>query len=756
MAKKQPEKQKRNKTTLVNESETNNSFLRISIAVLFLILGILILLGIFGSGGVIGGFLYKKFALGLFGYVGITIPLLCIYSAITMLFPQRFLPNALDMGIGAGIVIMVTGILHVISPILSLGGSIGQGIGNVAINLFSGVGGFIILSLITIVASLFLFRNSFSIIDWISDLFTPAERDEYDEFFDENEFMEEVHEDEQSEEDSEVLDNTPDTEDAFENSLQKAEKTTKKEKDIPQPSSDDAPSIAVNPVYFSEEYTLPPIAILSKSTGRPSVGDIRARGNIIKQTLANFGIDVEMDEVSVGPTVTRYAMKPAQGVKLARITALKQDLSMSLAAHPLRIEAPIPGKSLVGIEIPNITKSSIGLGSLLEDKEFQNSPDRLLVALGKGVTGKAYFKNIAKMPHLLIAGTTGSGKSVTVHNLIMSLLYRNTPDELRFIMVDPKRVELTLYDGIPHLLSPVIKEPKKAVLALKWAAKEMERRYDLLEQYKCRDIKSYHENIMIPAHAESDGTDTESLPEKMPYIVCIIDELADIMQAYPRELESAIVRLAQMSRATGIHLILSTQRPSVNVITGLIKANVPSRLALQVASQIDSRTILDTPGAESLLGAGDMLYQGGDMSKPERMQAAWLPEEEIKKVVQFIKKKNPSLSDHIIMSETLDDEKTIVGVNFDDDSESDDPLYEDARRAVIEAGKASTSYLQRKLRVGYSRAARLIDLLEENGIIGPADGSKPREILSIGSNTQSTLSTDSSDDDDYELEDQEE
>lgn len=756
MAKKQPEKQKRNKTTLVNESETNNSFLRISIAVLFLILGILILLGIFGSGGVIGGFLYKKFALGLFGYVGITIPLLCIYSAITMLFPQRFLPNALDMGIGAGIVIMVTGILHVISPILSLGGSIGQGIGNVAINLFSGVGGFIILSLITIVASLFLFRNSFSIIDWISDLLTPAERDEYDEFFDENEFMEEVHEDEQSEEDSEVLDNTPDTEDAFENSLQKAEKTTKKEKDIPQPSSDDAPSIAVNPVYFSEEYTLPPIAILSKSTGRPSVGDIRARGNIIKQTLANFGIDVEMDEVSVGPTVTRYAMKPAQGVKLARITALKQDLSMSLAAHPLRIEAPIPGKSLVGIEIPNITKSSIGLGSLLEDKEFQNSPDRLLVALGKGVTGKAYFKNIAKMPHLLIAGTTGSGKSVTVHNLIMSLLYRNTPDELRFIMVDPKRVELTLYDGIPHLLSPVIKEPKKAVLALKWAAKEMERRYDLLEQYKCRDIKSYHENIMIPAHAESDGTDTESLPEKMPYIVCIIDELADIMQAYPRELESAIVRLAQMSRATGIHLILSTQRPSVNVITGLIKANVPSRLALQVASQIDSRTILDTPGAESLLGAGDMLYQGGDMSKPERMQAAWLPEEEIKKVVQFIKKKNPSLSDHIIMSETLDDEKTIVGVNFDDDSESDDPLYEDARRAVIEAGKASTSYLQRKLRVGYSRAARLIDLLEENGIIGPADGSKPREILSTGSSTQSTLSTDSSDDDDYELGDQEE
>ncbi len=731
MAKKPTEKMKKIKTTQSELSETNNSFIKISLATLFIILGILILLGIFGSGGVIGGFLYRKFALGLFGYIGIVIPFICIYSAITLLFPKRFLPNVLDTTIGIIIIILITGILHVISPHLALGGAIGQTIGSIVINLFSGVGGFLILSLIIFVASLFLFRNSFNIVEWISEMFTQSidTDNKYDEFFDENEFMEEVVEDENT-----VVTKTiesPTQENAFEASLQNAEKVSHKVKDIP---SDEVSDISINPVYLSEDYTLPPLSILSRSAGKPSVGDIRARGNVIKQTLANFGIDVEMDEVSVGPTVTRYAMKPAQGVKLARITALKQDLSLSLAAHPLRIEAPIPGKSLVGIEIPNITKSSIGLGSLLEDKEFQSSPHRLLVALGKGVTGKSYFANIAKMPHLLIAGTTGSGKSVTVHNLIMSLLYRNTPDELRLIMVDPKRVELTLYDGIPHLLSPVIKEPKKAVLALKWAAKEMERRYDLLEQYQCRDIKSYHENVMIPAHAEFDGTDPESLP-KMPYIVCIIDELADIMQAYPRELESAIVRLAQMSRATGIHLILSTQRPSVNVITGLIKANIPSRLALQVASQIDSRTILDTPGAESLLGAGDMLYQGGDMSKPERIQASWLPEEEIKKVVQFIKKKNPSLADHITMSETLDDEKSIIGVNFDDESESDDPLYEEARRFVIEAGKASTSYLQRKLKVGYSRAARLIDLLEENGVVGPAEGSKPREILTSRSST---------------------
>jgi S-DNA-T family DNA segregation ATPase FtsK/SpoIIIE len=580
--------------------------------------------------------------------------------------------------------------------------------------------------MMTIIGGLIFFRSSFNLLEWLSSLFESNESAEDEYVFDEDvpeNNLETIIPEKDKKEPGE----------AFEKSLQAAEVApTKKEKPVPETEN-----FSIEPISFSDDYVLPPLSLLSKSAGKPSVGDIRAQGNVIKQTLANFGIDVEMDEVSVGPTVTRYAMKPAQGVKLARIVALKQDLALSLAAHPLRIEAPIPGKSLVGIEIPNISKSSVGLGSLLESDEFQNSSERLLVAMGKGVTGKSYFANIGKMPHLLIAGTTGSGKSVTVHNLIMSLLYRNTPDELRLIMVDPKRVELTLYNDIPHLLTPVIKEPKKAVLALKWAAKEMERRYDLLEQHEVRDIKSYHENIVYPAYSAKKKTEGE-LPEKMPYIVIIIDELADIMQAYPRELESAIVRLAQMSRATGIHLILSTQRPSVNVITGLIKANIPSRLALQVASQIDSRTILDAPGAESLLGRGDMLFQGSDMSKPERMQAANIPEEEIKGVVAFIKKRNPKLSDHIIMSETLEDEKSIVGIDFDSDEENDDPLYEDAKRAVMDAGKASTSYLQRRLKVGYSRAARLIDILEERGVVGPADGSKPREILSGATREQPT------------------
>jgi S-DNA-T family DNA segregation ATPase FtsK/SpoIIIE len=741
--------QKNNPRKEIRETDGDNFFSNNSSLIgkilgfsLLLLTGILMMFGIVGSGGIVGLFLYKNIALSLFGYIGLLIPFILIYSSLTILFPERLMPRVLDIVTGSFLILFSTALLEMIIPSLRLGGLIGEGIGSIMSTLFSRPGGIMIAFIAVVSGFFFLIRSSFNLIEWIRDAFSTSEEEYY---------YEEDYGDDESDivPDEKPAITTPQKSDAFEMSLKDAEKSTTKPKNVPE---QEAPEMSVDPIQFSEEYTLPPLSLLSKSAGKPSVGDIRARGNVIKQTLGNFGIDVEMDEVSVGPTVTRYAMKPAQGIKLARIVALKQDLALSLAAHPLRIEAPIPGKSLVGIEIPNINKSSVGLGSLLESDEFQNSSERLLVALGKGVTGKSYFANIGKMPHLLIAGTTGSGKSVTVHNLIMSLLYRNTPDELRLIMVDPKRVELTLYNDIPHLLTPVIKEPKKAVLALKWAAKEMERRYDLLEQHKVRDIKSYHENIVYPAYSAKKKTEGE-LPEKMPYIVIIIDELADIMQAYPRELESAIVRLAQMSRATGIHLILSTQRPSVNVITGLIKANIPSRLALQVASQIDSRTILDTPGAESLLGRGDMLFQGSDMSKPERMQAANIPEEEIKGVVSFIKKRNPKLSDHIIMSETLEDEKSIVGVNFDE-GESDDLLYDDARRAVIEAGKASTSYLQRKLRVGYSRAARLIDLLEENGVVGSADGAKPREI--IGSNSVTPLSTDNSNEPETDLFDEDE
>ncbi len=486
---------------------------------------------------------------------------------------------------------------------------------------------------------------------------------------------------------------------------------------------------------FDAEYEAPPLSILGVDRGKPGVGDIKANANIIKRTFQNFGINLEMDEVSVGPTVTRYAVKPAEGVRLSKIVSLANNLELALAAHPVRIEAPIPGKSLVGIEVPNTVKAMVGLGGLLGAPEWSDSTKPLLAALGRDIAGTPHYVNISKMPHGLVAGATGSGKSVAIHAIITSLLYRNGPNQLRFIMIDPKRVELTAYNGIPHLLTPVITDPKKAIFSLKWAAKEMERRYDILQKEKVRDIDSYHTSVYEPAKKN----DPEDRPEALPYIVIVIDELADIMHSFPRELEASIVRLAQMSRAVGIHLVLSTQRPSVNVITGLIKANVPTRMALQVASQIDSRTILDGSGAETLLGAGDMLYLSSDMQKPVRIQTAFISEGEVKKVVSYIRSHNAGDLSSIDFggsgTGSTSEPSDVIGLTSDnfDDEEIDDDLYADARTAVEEAGRASTSYLQRKLKIGYSRAARLMDVLEAKGVIGPADGSKPREILTVQS-----------------------
>lgn len=510
----------------------------------------------------------------------------------------------------------------------------------------------------------------------------------------------------------------------------------------------EAPYVPMPSIYLP-----PSLKLLSQTSGKRSVGDVKENAMIIKRTLEDFGIDVEMDEVSIGPSVTRYSLRPAQGLKLARIAALKNELSLALAVHPIRIEAPIPGQSLVGIEIPNRTMSTVGLGTLLSDNEFQDARKPLTIALGEGISGAYHYMDLAKSPHLLIAGATGSGKSVTAHNMILSLLYRNGPDRVRMILVDPKRVELTLYNDIPHLLTPVIKDAKKAIMALRWAAKEMERRYDVLESYKIRDIQSYHTNIVEPAYAafaklKNPTEDAEAaLPERMPYIVFLIDELADIMQAYPRELESGIVRLAQMSRAIGIHLIISTQRPSVNVITGLIKANIPSRLALKVTSQIDSRTILDAAGAETLLGRGDMLYRGGESGKPERIQCANVGEDEVKAIVTDIIRKNRGDSpDQIELGSSMHEDNAVSYGSFEGKAEEpDDDMYEEAKQLVLESKVASTSFIQRKLRVGYSRAARLVDMLEQNGIVGPANGSKAREILSQGTEVTSEESYDADD-----------
>ncbi|MFH0927865.1 MAG: DNA translocase FtsK 4TM domain-containing protein [bacterium] len=458
-----------------------------------------------------------------------------------------------------------------------------------------------------------------------------------------------------------------------------------------------------------------PIDLLDGTPSKPTSGDIDANIEIIERTLKNFGIPVDMGDVSVGPTVTQYSFKPADGVKLTRITALANDLSLALAAHPIRLEAPIPGKSLVGVEVPNKSVATVRFKDIVASKAFQSAASPLTCALGKDVSGKAYTLELDRMPHLLVAGATGSGKSVCLNTIILSLMYKTSPDDVKFILVDPKRVELPLYNNTPYLITPVITDVHKTINALKWAVQEMERRYEKLAAFGARDIKSYNERA-------EDG---------MPYLVGVIDELADLMAASAQEVEASIVRLAQMSRAVGIHLILATQRPSVNVITGLIKANIPGRIAFAVASAVDSRTILDGSGAEKLLGRGDMLLSTSDMGKPKRLQGAFVSEEEIRKVMTFLKNTCDAPEYDGAVVEKASNGSTI----FSSDSGSDDsgdPLLEDAVRVVMQAGKASASLLQRRLKVGYSRAARLLDILEERGVIGPADGAKPRDVLMKG------------------------
>lgn len=461
----------------------------------------------------------------------------------------------------------------------------------------------------------------------------------------------------------------------------------------------------------NKKYIPPDIELLHSSVGRPDSGNIDENKRKIRQTLEKFNIQVAMKREHVGPTVTQYTLVPEQGIKLSRITGLQNDLALALAATSIRIEAPIPGTSLVGIEVPNESVSLVRLRDLITSKEFRKAPSPLTIGMGKDVAGKPRVASLESMPHMLVAGATGSGKSIFINTLIVSLLYRNSPDLVRFIMVDPKRVELSLYNGIPHLLHPVITEGDKTINALKWAVREMDRRYRLLAESGSRNLMSYNANN----------------PDKaLPMIVIIIDELADLMTTHARDVEGAIVRLAQMARAIGIHLVLATQRPSVNVITGLIKANVPTRVAFNVASQVDSRTILDAAGAEKLLGSGDMLYLPGDQGKPVRLQGSFISEEEVHAVVSDIVEKN-----EVVEGEQYEEEITTPSRDTSGHigGDADDDLFDEAKQLVLESGKASTSLIQRRLRVGYSRAARLMDMLEEQGIIGAQEGNKPRDIL---------------------------
>jgi S-DNA-T family DNA segregation ATPase FtsK/SpoIIIE len=481
------------------------------------------------------------------------------------------------------------------------------------------------------------------------------------------------------------------------------------------PSSRETFSVSSQPLpSITVPYTPPPLELFDRDEGAPRAGDIRANMAIIKRTFANFGIAVEMGEVTVGPTVTQYTLKPAEGVKLSQISSLANDLALALAAHPIRIEAPIPGRSLVGIEVPNEQVSLVRLRNLFSEREFRDSPYRLTFALGRDVAGAPVFAALEKMPHLLIAGATGAGKTIALNAIIAALLYRNPPSLLRLLLIDPKRVEFPVYNGIPHLLTPVVVDIEKTIHALRWVVSEMDRRFDVLSEARARDITVYNRERGLRG-------------EPMPYLVVIVDELADIMASRGRDAEAAIVRIAQMARAVGIHLIVATQRPSVEVITGLIKANITSRMAFQVASQVDSRTIIDGAGAEKLLGNGDMLFLSAETSKPRRIQGAYVSEREVKRLAEFLSRSAEPSYEEGVTEPREGEEGEWIGE--ESGFGGDDPLYEEAKRLVIQMRKASASYLQRKLRIGYARAARLIDMLEERGVVGPGEGAKPREVL---------------------------
>ncbi len=691
-------------------SETKKSIL----GVLLIAVSIILLLAAFGKAGPAGVFLFSVLSklLGLGYYL---IPLICLVVGILFLLSreQKFF-SIIFFGM-LFFVLSGLGLIDLLFP--ERGGWVGRVVG--LLDVPFGRGAALVLTIALVVVSLLITLNASIKLPW------PKKKEEADEEPEEleNEDLEVTGNEDEEDEELEI-----------EQVKKKVEKTVSKE------LTDDDLKVAAAATFkpntkaaVVKNYVAPTLALLKSVSEKPTPGDLRANANIIKRTLESFGIPVEMGEINIGPKVTRYTLKPAEGVKLNRITALGSDLALALAAHPIRIEAPIPGKSLVGIEVPNKAASIVRLGSLLAYPDF--TAGSLVFPIGRDVTGDPIFANIEKLPHLLVAGATGSGKSIFIHSLIIPLLFKNSPQTLKMILIDPKRVELSVYDGIPHLISPVITENKKTIAVFRWALSEMDRRYQLLQNAGARDVKSFNK-----AAKEEDI---------IPYIAIIIDELADLMATYGREVEGYIVRLAQMARATGIHLVLATQRPSVEVVTGLIKANITARVALQVASQIDSRTIIDTAGAEKLLGGGDLLYISNEYSRPKRIQGGYISEEEIKDVVNFIKKHNETLAPSEASVESQALRKSMAtdkpgqlearqpgggGDIFDDymgTNQDDDEMLPQAIDFVKKAKKASASLLQRRLGVGYARAARLLDIMEERGMIGPADGAKPREVFLV-------------------------
>lgn len=715
--------------------EINEHAKRSIFIVILLVFGLISLLGLFNLSGHFGALISSALT-SIFGYGRWLAPLIFLYWALILIRQKKNPLKFSDyLGLGLLFVSYQTLFHFFIDPLnwetaLSTGqggGYIGYYLSQVFYYIFGFWGGVIVLVAFLLISLVLVFNTSLARIVGRDSLFAKVlnpfaiffrnlfSASEDDDKKSGAEFIKEAREDilgswQKKEVSSDIINeavnankkNTQAEEDAFEEEVEEKIKARKKEKAVQEKIVWPKKTIKIDL----------PIELLNNKFSKAHGGDTEINAQKIKSTLDKFGIEVEMGETKVGPTVTQYTFRPAEGVKLSRITTLNNDLSLSLAAHPIRIEAPIPGKSLVGVEVPNRSKAIVGLREILEDDAFKTRKNNLYVALGKDVAGMAWLYDITRMPHLLVAGATNSGKSVCLNAIIVGLLYQNNPEDLRFIMVDPKRVELPTYNGIPHLLTPVITDVSKTINALKWCLNEMDRRYDVLNKAGKKNIQAY--NLIAS--------------EKLPYIVFIIDELADFMMTSGKEMEAAIIRLAQMSRAIGIHLILATQRPSVDVITGLIKANIPTRIAFSVASLVDSKTILDMSGAEKLLGQGDMLFMTAELSKPKRIQGAYLSDSEINDVVNFIKEKCGPAE----YLEGVTDRQRVngnAGVGMDGTHGDEDELFEEAKEIIVKANKASTSMLQRRLSIGYGRAAKMLDQLEEAGIIGPSNGSKPREVF---------------------------
>lgn len=669
-------------------------------AIILVGVGLFTLLAILGGAGDLGRIFFQALRLG-FGWTSFIFPLMLAGAGIAMFYPVRYnfkLANVIGLIM---FVLSLSSIFHVFmgpdtaydfASTGDAGGFLGYFISRFMLGALDFWASFLILLIIFVVSILFVFGAPLKEL-YLRTQFSLPKLPEMPDVKINNDFAKgksKVREDDEDEETTPLSRGIPKI------PLIKNAAENKNSDFVPQfiPTGDWNP---------------PSIDLLSNVVTKVDSGNISQNVSIIQETLENFNIEVEMHEVNVGPTLTQYTLKPAAGIKLSRISGLTNDLALALSAHPIRIEAPIPGRPLVGVEVPNRKNSVVRLREIMESETFQKIASPLRLPLGRDVAGIAVSTDLIKMPHLLIAGATGAGKSVFLNDLLISLLYQNSPADLRLILVDPKRVEFANYNDVPHLLSPVIVDPHKTINALKWLVTEMERRYRIMAEVKTRNIVDFNKQ-----NAES----------KLPYIVLVIDELADLMAVSAREVEAYICRLAQMARAVGIHLVLATQRPSVDVITGLIKANFPSRIAFAVTSGTDSRTILDSIGAEKLLGNGDMLFMPGDAAKPKRIQAAYITDKEIKAVTDALR----SLDAPQYVEEVLADASRGPGM-FGGEEGGDDSLTNEAIELVVKTGKASASYLQRRFRIGYARAARLLDILEEKGVIGPGEGAKPREVL---------------------------